>query len=273
MAQFLKIPITPSSEDISGAESGPKAPKLDDVVRETVRVTPESRIVFHTEPDTPGADRIRYLRMHLRNMREAKGLKSVLVTSPIAEDGKSTIALNLATALTEEGKFRVVVIEADLHRAPLVDRLGLSRRSEGLVDCLERGVHPLSVIRRLDPLGWYLLPAGDVRTNPAELLQTTTAYESAVRTLSEYFDWILIDSPPVVAVSDAVFLRKHSDATLLVVRAGHTPQAAVDESIRQLGRQNIAAVVLNAVEGLDETYNKYAGRYYAGKSSKTDPTK
>jgi tyrosine-protein kinase Etk/Wzc len=207
--------------------------------------------------------------MHLRNMRQARGLKTVLITSPMARDGKSTLALNLATALTEDGKFRVLVIEADLHHAPLAARLGLSTRSEGLVDCLGRGVEPLSVIRRLDPLGWYLLPAGEVHKSPAELLQTT-AYETVVKALSGTFDWILVDSPPVVAVSDALFLRQHSDATLLVVRAGQTPQAAVDESIRQLGRQNVAAVVLNAVEGLDRIYYKYGSTYYgSGKPSKT----
>jgi tyrosine-protein kinase Etk/Wzc len=83
-----------------------------------------------------------------------------------------------------------------------------------------------------------------------------------IKALADKFDWILVDSPPVVALSDAVFLRQHSDATLLVVRAGHTPQAAVDESIRQLGRHHIAAVVLNAVEGLERTYYKYGSPYY-----------
>jgi capsular exopolysaccharide synthesis family protein len=274
MAQFLKLSITSkSSEDAPVAEaSGAKAQNLVEIVPEQVDVTPESRIVFHTAPHTPGADRIRYLRMHLRNMAQAKGLKTVLITSPIAGDGKSTLALNLATALTEEGKFRVLLIEADLHHAPLAHRLGLASRSGGLVDCLERSASPLSVVRRLEPLGWYLLPAGDVRANPAELLQTT-AYESVVSSLKNTFDWILVDSPPVVAVSDALFLRHHSDATLLVVRAGHTPQTAVDESIRQLGRQNIAAIVLNAVEGLDRMYYKYGNKYYgAGKAPKTGST-
>ena len=262
MAQFLKLSITPSEEDIPNRLAiAAEAPKLHEIVPEQVQVTPESRIIFHTAPGTPGADRIRYLRMHLRNMREAKGLKSVLITSPVAHDGKTTLALNLASALAEEGKFRVLVVEADLHHAPLAQRLGLTPRTEGLVDCLERDADPLSVIRRLDPLGWYLLPAGEVRKNPAELLQTA-AYASVVKVLSGLFDWIVIDSPPVIAVSDALFLRQHSDATLLVIRAGHTPQSAVDESVRQLGRQNIAAVVLNAVEGLDRIYYKYGSKYY-----------
>jgi polysaccharide biosynthesis transport protein len=272
MAQFLKLSTTPSDQDPGIVEPvGVKVPRLDEIVPHQVQVTPENRIVFHTAPETPGADRIRYLRMHLRRMREAKGLKTVLITSPVAGDGKSTLAMNLATALTEEGKFRVLLIEADLHHASLAPQLGLTGCKEGLVDCLERDVHPLTVIRRLDPLGWYLLPAGEVRKPPAELLHTS-AYEHVIKALAGTFDWILVDSPPVVAVSDALFLRQHSDATLLVVRAGHTPQTSVDEAIRQLGRQHIAAVVLNAVEGLDRMYHKYGNKYYgAGKPSKSVP--
>lgn len=269
MAQFLKLSITPPGQDAGSVESlGVKGPRLDEIVPLQVQVTPENRIVFQTGPETPWADRIRYLRMHLRTMRETKGLKTVLITSPVAGDGKSTLAMNLATALTEEGKFRVLLIEADLHHASLAPQLGLAGCKEGLVDCLERGVHPLSVMRQLDPLGWYLLPAGEVRKAPAELLHTS-AYEHVVKGLADTFDWILVDSPPVVAVSDALFLRQHSDATLLVVRAGHTPQSAVDEAIRQLGRQHIAAVVLNAVEGLERIYYKYGTAYYGtGEPSK-----
>ena len=268
MAQFLKLSLTPSERDAPaiqpiGIEVAGHTPNLDHILPEQVQIQQEHRIVFYSAPSTPGADRIRYLRMHLRNMRQAKGLKTVLITSAIAGDGKSTLALNLATALTEEGKFRVLLIEADLHHASLAPQLGLAACKEGLVDCLERGVHPVAVIHRLDPLGFYLLPAGEVHNRPAELLQTST-YEHVLKVLSDTFDWIVVDSPPVMAVSDALFLRQHSDAALLVVRAGHTPQAAVDECIRQLGRQHIAAVVLNAVEGLERTYYKYGAQYYGG---------
>jgi capsular exopolysaccharide synthesis family protein len=207
--------------------------------------------------------------MHLRNLREARNLKTVLISSPVSEDGKSTIALNLATALAEEGKHRVLLLEADLHHAPLVSQLGLVQGGGGLVDCLERNVDPPTVIRRLDPLGWCLLPAGEVHSNPTDLLQTT-AYASVIKTLSDHFDWILVDSPPVVALTDALFLRQHADGVLLVVRAGHTPQEAVEDAVRQLGGQHVLAVVLNAVEGLDRLYYKYGGTYPGkGKSPKT----
>src|SRR4051812_40674556 len=101
MAQFLKLSITPSEQDAAHRPTiradGPElARNLDSILSEQIQVRPEQRIVFHSDPATPGADRIRYLRMHLRNMRAARPLKTILITSPIAHDGKSTLALNLA---------------------------------------------------------------------------------------------------------------------------------------------------------------------------------
>lgn len=273
MAQSLKPSVTGFEQGVSGihsagAELPRPVPNPDQIMAEEVNLPPDHRIVFYSSPCTPASDRIRYLRMQLRNMREARGLKTVLIASATARDGKSTLALNLATALAEEGKNRVLLLEADLHHAPLAGRLGLSTPNEGLVRCLQTGADPFSVIRRLNPLGWYLLPAGQPPTNPTELLQTNN-FGTVLKHVSGSFDWILIDSPPVVPLSDAVFLRQHADATLLVVRAGHTPQTAVDEAVRQLGRQNIAAMVLNAVEGLERIYHKYGSTYYASaKASK-----
>ena len=262
MAEYLNLPIPSFAQDVPAAEPDASACASvpDDLVAEQVEVSPESRLVFHTEPHTPAADRIRHLRMHLRTLCAARNLKTLLITSPIARDGKSTLAMNLATALAHEGN-RVLLVDADLHRSPLASILGLAPRPGGLADCLERGIDPFSVMRRLDPLGWYLLPAGQASGNATDLLQTS-GYGSVVKSLSEHFDWILVDSPPVVALTDAVFLRQHSDGTLLVIRAGHTPQQDVDEAVRHLGQQNIVAIVLNAVEGLDQMYYKYGGGYY-----------
>ena len=253
----------------NGTEASYRLAELDEFIHERVEIQPETRITFYTEPRSVGADRIRYIRMHLRKLRESRSLKTLLITSPIADDGKSTIALNLATALAEEGKHRVLLLEADLHHASLVPQLGLAKPSAGLMDCLEGGVDPLSLLRRLDPLGWYLLPAGQTHSNPTDLLQTSS-YASVIESLTNHFDWILVDSPPVIALTDAVFLRQHADATLLVVRAGHTPQEAVEEAVRQVGREHIVGMVLNGVEGLDRLYSKYGGGYYeAGESGKS----
>src|SRR5687768_5334579 len=103
---------SPSAEIRRGSEL---ASSLDQVPVEKVEIGPESRIVFHTDPRSPGADRIRSLRLRLREQQRVSGIHCVVVTSPLPGDGKSTIALNLATALAESGKRNVLLIEADLH--------------------------------------------------------------------------------------------------------------------------------------------------------------
>ena len=85
--------------------------------------------------------------------------------------------------------------------------------------------------------------------------------------LSPYFDWILIDSPPVVPLTDALSWKERADATLMVVRAGRTPTLATEEALNLLGRKHVLAIILNGVEGLDRTYKKYYKAYNAHSSS------
>jgi capsular exopolysaccharide synthesis family protein len=213
--------------------------------------------------------------MRLRELSATGKLKGILITSALPHDGKSTVALNLATSLAEHGKRNVLLIEGDLYRPTLTQQLGLGLRS-GLAQCLEDGVGPFSVIRRIQPLGWYLLAAGRARGNPTELLQTEILSE-VFRTISEHFDWVVVDSPPVMPLADALALSKQTDATLLVARAGRTPIQAVEDAINLMGRNRVLGVVLNGVDGVDKAYSKYYGSYggYAssqknGKLSATD---
>jgi capsular exopolysaccharide synthesis family protein len=235
---------------------------LDAVAADTVQIPPTGRVVVHSDPRGPGADRFRLLRLHLRERWNAEKLKTLLITSPLPNDGKSTISLNLASALAERGKRSVLLIGADLHQPTLAKQLGLPDRS-GLAECLEDGVQPFSVMRRLEPLGWYLLHAGNARGNPTELLQSGALGE-LIQQILPHFEWVLIDSPPVLPLADALTLRQVSDASLLVVRAGRTPTPAVDQAMALLGRKHVLGIVLNGMEGRDSTYGNYYG-YYTGK--------
>jgi capsular exopolysaccharide synthesis family protein len=250
-----QIPSVLFPEDGVDPKSTEKESEFSQIPREEVHVQPEQRIVFHTDPSSPGADRFRFLRMRLRELWNTKKLRTLLITSPLPEDGKSTIALNLATALAEGGKRSVLLIEADLHRSPLTAQLGL-RVGPGLGECLEGGLNPLSAVRRLEPLGWYLLTAGQPHGNPTELLQGD-ALSVVVQKLSLHFDWILIDSPPLIPLTDALSLGRQANGSLLVARAGRTPSEALEKAITLLGRQHVIGVVLNGVEELDQLYSGY----------------
>lgn len=232
---------------------------LQSIPGEVVNLQPESRLIFDTDPRSAAADRFRYLRMRLREFWNSGKLKTLLITSPLPEDGKSTTALNLATALAEKGNRSVLLIEADLYHSPLQSLLGLDERG-GLAECLEESRNPQSVIRRLDSLGWFLLPAGQAKGNPTELLHTE-AVKSVLQRITPCFDWVLIDSPPVVPLVDALLLKQHANATLLVTRAGRTPREMIEKSITLLGREHVVGVVFNGVERLDQQYSKYS-KYY-----------
>lgn len=240
-------------------ESVDRACRPPEIPVEEVSVGPESRLVFYTDPRSPGADRFRFLRMRLREIWNTGKLRSLLITSPLPGDGKSTIALNLATALSEKGQRSVLLIDGDLHQSALVRQLGIPT-GPGLAECLESGLSPMSAVRRLDPLGWYFLSSGTPHTHPTELLQGEVL-PGVLQELYEYFDWILIDSPPVIPLTDALSLARRTDASLLVVRAERTPRDAVHETVKLLGHQHVIGVLLNGVEGLNRLYAKYQGYY------------
>jgi capsular exopolysaccharide synthesis family protein len=232
---------------------------------ETVAVRPEARIVVHTDPRGPTADRLRLLRLRLNQSWNQETLKRLLVTSPQPHDGKSTIAMNLAITLSEEGERSVLLLEGDLHRATISRELGLAGRP-GVAECLEKDATPVSFIRRIEPLGFCFLPAGNAQTNPSELVQET-ALAALLKPLSQHFDWILVDSPPVIPLSDALSWRHTTDATLLVTRAGQTLTQGTEEALNLIGRKHVFAVLLNGIEGLDRQYKKYYQTYGNHKNS------
>jgi len=238
--------------------------QLRHVQVDEVQINSETRLVFHTDPSSPAADRFRFLRMRLRTLKGLGKLKSLLITSALPQDGKSTMALNLATAMAEGGKHSVLVIEADLYHPSLSQRLGLSARA-GLAECLESEIDPLSLLRRLEPLHWFVLQAGTPKGNPTELLHSESLPRLLQR-LAPYFDWILIDSPPVAPLTDALLISQHIDASLVVVRADYTPRESVEEALKLLGPKKVLGILFNGVDGLNQKYSKYYG-YYGKKRS------
>ncbi len=264
--QFHREASEPVPLVTSSPEKADNAPTInvDEIVAEEVRLKPDSRVIYHLSPHSAAADRYRLLRMRLRELLSASKSKCLLVTSPLPEDGKSTTVLNLATALSDHGRSKVLVMEADLYHSPLLGRLGLEG-APGLAECLESEVSLQSAIRRLEPLHWYLLPAGKAIANPSELLQTE-AFSYLMQRLTSSFDWILVDSPPIGPLVDALLLRRHCDGTLLVARAGRTPRRDIEKSLELLGKQNVLAVVLNAIEADGQRYSNYSS-YYPPSSS------
>ena len=251
-----KVRIRPAKESRERIEP---TSALREIPVEEVAIKPECRLVFLTDPSGAGADRLRLLRMRLREFRDLAKLQKLAITSPLPQDGKSTIALNLATALAEGGNRSVVLVEGDLHHPTLAERLGLKTRP-GLAECVQRGLDPMSAIQRLQPLNFCLLQAGQAHGNPTELLQSGQL-SGVFDSLASHFDWVLIDTPPVVPLTDALSFSRLADASLVVVRAGQTPRKAIEDAIERLGPKNVLGIVFNGAEGLNRLYSQYYGYY------------
>jgi capsular exopolysaccharide synthesis family protein len=232
---------------------------LANIQRDEVALSPESRLVYYTDPHSPAADRFRALRLRLQPLGNMGKLKKILITSPLPGDGKSTVAMNLVTVLSEQGRRPVLLVEADLHHSAIMKTLGLPLRA-GLAECLENGRNPLELVRHLSPLDWYVLPAGKPYRNSTELLQGEIL-PKVIEQLSPFFDWMVIDSPPAISLSEILSLKNHTDGSLLVVRAGRTSRDAVEEAIALLGKEHVVGVILNGVAQSDLVYHKYGYGY------------
>lgn len=217
-------------------------------------ISSDARLVMHSDPYSMAADRFRLLRMHLTALGKMKGLKVVTVTSAMPHEGKTVTALNLAVALSERSA-SVALVEMDLRRPALANRLGVKARS-GLVQCMQEGRDPLSAVCRVNPLGIYLLPSGGTSSNPIELINGD-GFAKTIQQLRTAFDWVIIDAPPVVPVPDVLALRSLADGWIWVMRAHKTSRELARNAMDQIGPQRILAVVLNEAADRESLYSSY----------------
>jgi capsular exopolysaccharide synthesis family protein len=232
---------------------------LDNVEATEFKVTPESRLVVIEKPRSLAADQFRLLRLRLRELWMVDNLKTLLLTSALPGEGKTTTALNLAISLSERGKHKVILLEGDFRKPSLTKELGL-QTWPALVDCLHGEISLASAIRRVDPLDIYLIPSGDPVVNAPDLIGSEK-FSKIIDELRAIADWVIIDAPPALPIPDVVALRKKADKCLWVLRSGSTPREMVDEAIRQLGREFVIGMVLNQVDGLEASYYHYYEYY------------
>jgi capsular exopolysaccharide synthesis family protein len=201
----------------------------------------------------------RLLAHRLNSMRQKRTLRSLLVTSALAGEGKTTVCLNLAAVLARHSQ-KVLVIDADLCAPRIADLLG--GPSEGLTDILADKLTPANAIWRAEPFGFYVLPVGSAEECDPIALFESPRFGSFVRWAGKQFDWVLVDSPPLQVSADAHALGTLTDGSLIVVRAGSTPQDAYLHAIDELEGLNIVGTVLNRCEeGALQPYRSYY-RYY-----------
>ncbi len=229
----------------------------------------ESRLITHIDPKSPVSEAYRTLRTNLQFSKIEKKLRSILVTSAGPKEGKSTTAANLAITMAQVGN-KVVIIDADLRRPILHSAFGMSREN-GLTNYLAGSLSYEEMFQNSFLENLKVVPSGVLPPNPAELL-ATKKMEDLLSKLQEDFDIVIIDSPPVIAVTDASILSTKVDGTLLVVYAGQTERDAVKRATSMLTSVSarILGIVLNGfdVQGIYGSYYYYYYHHYYGESKK-----
>ncbi|GAC1552594.1 MAG: polysaccharide biosynthesis tyrosine autokinase [Herpetosiphon sp.] len=224
--------------------------------------TMDTAVAVASDPRSPTAEAFRGLRTNIQFASVDRPFKSLLITSPSLGDGKSTVAVNLATVLAQGGQ-QVTIIDGDLRRPTLHQRLQLTNRN-GLGELfVQPDVHVGDVLRRTQTSHLTVLTAGRQPPNPADLLASNKMIE-ILNEVQAHASIVIIDSPPVLAVTDPAILGIRADGVVLVVRIGKTKIGGclfAVEQLRHVGANVIGIVVNDAPVGggnYGQAYSAYA---------------
>lgn len=185
--------------------------------------------------------------------------KVLAISSPVAGDGKTTTSVNLARTLAQSSESRVLLIDADLRRGSLGEQLGVGRSSSpGLAGAIADPLVPLdSVVRRRPGLNFALLPAGVCPAMPYEALRSPRLGQLLTEA-RERFDYVLVDTPPVVPVADLRAISEWVDGIFLVVSAHTTPRGLLDEALSAMDESKVVGIVYNGDDlPLSSSYRSY----------------
>jgi protein-tyrosine kinase len=218
------------------------------------------RLIVHETVGPMPTEQYRRLAAVLHHRQEESGIKVLMVASAQAGEGKTLTAANLALTFSESYRRRVLLIDADLRR-PTLDTLFGTTNGKGLNEYLKASpATALPLIPLSDCL--TLLPGGRPEDDPMAAL-TSARMRQVVEDAAGRYDWIILDTPPLMMLPDAHLLAAMAEAIVLVIAAGRTPLALVNRAIEMLGRDRLAGVVLNRVA--DTTIDGAGGYGYAAR--------
>ncbi len=222
----------------------------------SVSIAPSSRLVSVGAEESLGAEKFRFLAVKLRQMRQSRPLKKILITSTIPQEGKSTVAANLACTLARRKQHKTLLLEGDLRRPTAAEKFGLGRLP-GLCEWLSGQAENINLYR-LESLGFWILPAGSAPENPLELMQSGKMANLMLQ-LEAWFDWIVIDSPPVLPLADASIWSRMADGILLVTRRGVTEKQQLQRGLEAIERSKLLGALVNSSS--NAAHSDYYQRY------------
>jgi protein-tyrosine kinase len=214
----------------------------------------KTMLFFGQDENARGTEQFRTLRSRLYQMREKISLRKILVTSALPKEGKSFVAANLAQVLVKQHGRRVLLIDADLRVPSLHSVLG-TPSTPGLGDYLSNNSDEFGIVQRGPLENLFFIPGGRSSLQPAELI-SNGRFKMLMQRVEPLFDWIIVDSPPAVPVSDGSQLANFCDGVLMVVRSNSTPYDTAQKARQEFHGKTLVGVVLNGISKSD-TYARY----------------
>jgi len=210
----------------------------------------DARLVAYFDPKAVISEQYKILTTNVLSLNKGKPPKTISITSSIGSEGKTVSALNLAITLSHAThKPRIILIDADMRKGQLLNYLGCPAR-KGLSEYLRGEASLDEILFSLDDIGHLsFIASGAVAENPAELLASASMRE-LITSLRAKYNFVLIDTPPVIPVTDAVIVASNVEGTLLVIKAGDTQRGMVSRAIELLAQahSNVIGHVLTGVE-------------------------
>lgn len=243
----------------------PEIAGLEHVPSVTISPAAESRLVVLTDNLSAGAEKFRILASRLRQLQQKRALKKVLISSSVKDEGKTVIATNAATALAKLNQ-RVLLIDGDCHQPSVAKMLGVGP-FVGLSEWWQSGEPIANYLRRIEGVPLWFLGSGELLDPPLEMLQSSKLAE-LLNELGSWFDWVIIDSPPMAPVADSSVWSALTDGTILVARQGKTPMKVFEKTLDSVDKSKLIGLVLNEASDPDRAYcsEYYSQRRPADKS-------
>jgi len=226
-------------------------------------------LITLSKPRMPVSESFRSLRTNLQFSGIDAPLKTLLITSASPSDGKSSVAANLATVIAQSDK-EVVIVDGDMRRPTMHKVFKLSNRL-GLSDYFIRTPDKMTgVVKKTAVNGLSIITSGSLPPNPSELL-ASTKMQDVINLLAKHFDMVILDSPPLLAVTDALILAKSVDGVILVIDPKKTKRGAIQQAVEQLKRLDarLLGIVLNNIKVKRSSYYYNREYYYSKHYGKT----
>jgi capsular exopolysaccharide synthesis family protein len=229
--------------------------------------SPDALVIDALHPQEAPTEEFRTLRTRLNHMQSLQPIHTAVITSPSPAEGKSFAATNLALAEAQLSGNLTLLCDFDFRR-PIVHSLLQTDRSPGITDYLQGKVALHEAIRRVGDTNLYIMPAGEAVINPLELLNLKEV-KQMLDSLPSLFNWVLLDSPPLLFAADANLLSTLCHGTILVVRIGATTIDTITRAMQSLCQNNVLGIIVNGARR-GELYSKYS-YYHNYYSPNADP--